>query len=112
MENFAIAKGGNIKEGGNSKARKKDRVKRRQEARWSFYPEDWHKANFDREAKGNRGPIGSGGIIRNSLGRGTTAISFPLGHQTNHFTEAIVARHIVKLALASRIKHLWPEGDS
>ena len=80
MENYAITKGGNIKEGGNSKAKKKDMVKTRQEARWSFPHEDWHKANFDRAPKGNPSLTGSGGIIRNSLSGGIVAISFPLGH--------------------------------
>ena len=30
----------------------------------------------------------------------------------NHLVKASVARHIVKLALDSRIEHLWLEGDS
>ena len=112
MENFAITRGGNIKEGGNSKASKKNRAKRRQEMRWSFPPENWHKANFDGAAKGNLGPAGSGGIIRNSSGGGIVAISFPLGHQTNHLAEANATRHIVKSALAFGIEHLWLERDS
>lgn len=111
-ENYAITKGGNIKEGGNNKAKKKDRDKRRKEERWSFPLENWHKANFDGVAKGNPRLAGCGGIIRNSLGGGIVALSLPLGHQTNHFAEAIAARKIVKLALASGVESLWLEGDS
>ena len=112
LENYVITKGKNIEEGGKYKTRKEDRVKRRQEARWSFPPEDWHKANLDGAAKGNLSLARSGGIIRKNSGGGTTAISFPLGHQINHFAKANVARHIVKLALAFGIEHLWLEGDS
>ena len=111
-ENFSITKGGNIKEGGNSKARKEDRARRRLEARRSFPLENWHKANFNGAAKGNPRPAGSKGIIRNNLGGRTMVISFPLGHQTNHLAEASAARHVVKLALALGIDHLWLEGDS
>lgn len=68
MENFAITKGGNIKEGGNSRVSKKDKDKRRQEARWFFPLEDWHKANFDGVSKGNPDLADNGGIIRNSSG--------------------------------------------
>jgi ribonuclease HI len=82
------------------------------QARWSFPPEDWHKANFDGVAKGNPRLTGCRGIIRNSSRGGILVVSFPLGHQTNHLVEASVARHIVKLALASGIKCLWLEGES
>ena len=111
-ENYAIMKGGNIKDGGNIKAKKEDKARRRLEARWSFPPENCHKANFDGVTKGNPGSAGSGGIIRNSLGGGITAISLPLGHQTNHLAEASATRHVVKLALALGIDNLWLEGDS
>ena len=77
-----------------------------------FSPKNWHKTNFYGAAKGNPGPDGSGGVIRNNSGGGIAAISFPLSHQTNHLVEASAIRHIVKLALASGIEQLWLEGDS
>lgn len=111
-KNYAITKSGNIKEGGNNKARRKGRDKRRKEARWSFPPENWYKANFNGTAKANPSSTGCGGIIRNSSGGGIVALSLPLGHQTNHFVEASAARQIVKLALASGVESLQLEGDS
>ena len=56
-------KGGNIEEEGINSQRKKDRKLRRQDARWTFPPKDWHKANFDGSSKGNLGLAGCGGII-------------------------------------------------
>ena len=103
-ENYSTTKDGDIKVGGNSKARKDDRIKRRQEATWSFPPENWHKANFDGAAKGNPGPAGCGGIIRNNSRGGIAAISSPIVHQSNHLAEANAARLTVKLALASGIE--------
>ena len=103
-ENYAITREGDIKVGGNSKGKKEDKIKRRHEAIWSFPPENWHKANFDGAAKGNPGPAGCGGIIRNNSGGGIASISSPIGHQTNHLAEASTARFIVKLALASGIE--------
>ena len=89
---------------GKVKPGKKDKIKRRQEATWSFPPENWHKANFDGAAKGNPGPAGCGGIIRNSSGGGIATISSPIGHQTNHLAEANATRLTIKLALALGIE--------
>ena len=40
IENYAITREGDIKVGGNSKAKKEDRIKRRQEAIWYVPPEN------------------------------------------------------------------------
>ena len=111
-ENYSTTRNGDIKDGGIIKARKEDKIKRRQQASWSFPPKKWHKANFDGAAKGNPGLAGCGEIIRNSLDGGIVVFSSPIGHQTNHLAEASAARLIVKLALDSGIKYLWLEGDS
>ena len=75
-------------------------------------PEGWHKENFDGASKRNPRPSGCGGIIGNNYRGGVADFSLPLGFQTNHFVEASVACHIVKLALDMGIKNLWLEGDS
>ena len=38
IENYSITRNGDIKDGGKIKARKEDRIKRRQQATWSFPP--------------------------------------------------------------------------
>ena len=82
------------------------------DARWSFPSKYYHKANLNGSAKGNPGPTGCKGITRNSHGIGIAALSYPIQNQTNHFAEASVAYHIVKLALKVGINNLWLEGDS
>ena len=77
-----------------------------------FSAEEWHKANFDGTTKGNPGPTGCGGIIRNCHGFGVAAFSYPLGTQMNHYTEASVVLQAIKLALAIGIKKFRLEGDS
>ena len=74
--------------------------------------EGWHKENFDGVEKGNHGPLGCGGIIRNSYGGGVAAFYHPLGYQTNHYAEASVARHTMKLALDMGVKKICLEADS
>ena len=80
---------------------------KRWEAKWIFCLEGWHKANFDRVAKGNPGLANYGGIIKIVMG---AVLQHFLSSQSliNHF----LACHIVKLALASGIENLWLEGDS
>ena len=111
-ENFQIRKGGDIEEGGKNKEKEKDRRTKRQEVKWKLTAKGWHKDNFDGVAKGNLGPLGCGGIIRNCHGRGVVALSYPLGNQINHYIEASATLHTVKLALDVGVKKLWLKGDS
>ena len=92
--------------------KEKDQMLKRQEVKWLLPPEGWHKANFDGASKGNIGPSGCGGIIRNEFGEGVTNFSLLLGTQTNHFAEARATCHVVKLAFEVGITKLWLEGDS
>ena len=66
-ENFSIRKGGDS-EGGNNIGKKKNRERKRWEDKWVFYPEDWHKASFNRAAKGNLGLASYGRIIKIVMG--------------------------------------------
>ena len=75
-------------------------------------PKGWHKSNFDGATKGNPGPLGCGGIVRNFYGGGVATISHPLGYQTNHYVKAIAALHTMKLALDMGVKKLWLERYS
>ena len=75
-------------------------------------PESCCKANFDGASKGNLGPSGCNGIIRNSYGEGIMAFSLPLGTQSNHFAEAKDAYEAIKLAFDMGFRWLWLEGDS
>ena len=93
-------------------AKEKDRNLKRQDASWLLPPDGWSKANFDGASKGNPGPSGCGGVIRNSFGEGIAAFASPLGFQTNHLAEARAASRVVKLAFEAGITKLWLEGDS
>lgn len=72
--------------------------------KWKLPPEGWHKEKCDVVAKGNPGPSGCGGIIRNCYGEEISTLLYPLGHQTNHYAEASAALHMVKLAWAKGVK--------
>ena len=74
--------------------------------------EEWHKANFNGVAKGNLGEVGCGEVIRNIYGFGIMEVTFPLGHQTNHFAKACVALHTTKLTQDIGVRCLWLEWDS
>ena len=89
-----------------------DTQKIRKECHWSLPPEGWHKAKFDGVAKGNPRAMGSGEVIRNCHGYGTAVITFPQGHQTNHYVEACAVLQITKLEKEVKVKSLWLEGDS
>lgn len=107
-----MRKGGSIKEGGRRIEKVKESMARRQETKWLYPLEGWHKANFDGASKGNPGSLGCGDIIRNEFGAGIAAFSLPLVFQTNHFAEANAAYHMVKLAFEIGVSNLWLEGDS
>ena len=62
-------------------------------------------------SKGNPSPLESGVVIRNEFGEGVAVFSLLLGFQTNHFAEASVACHVVKLAFEVGVSNLWLEGD-
>ena len=62
-------------------------------------------------AKGKLGKARAGGIIRNNYGKGIAMVVAPLGTQTNHYAEAIVAHYIIKLAKDMGVRKLWLEGD-
>lgn len=79
---------------------------------WSFPPNDWFKANFDGAAKGNPGPVGYGGVIRNGVIFCIGVVAFPLGNQTNHLAENMGTLQAIKLAHNLGVKLLWLEGDS
>lgn len=61
-------------------------------------PKGWHKEKFDYVEKGNSGPLGCGGIIRNYYGVSNASLAYPLGYQTNHYVEASTTLLMVKLA--------------
>ncbi len=89
-----------------------DNQKIRKDCHWSLPLEGWYKANFVGMAKGNPGAMGSGGVTRNCHGYGIAAVTFPLRHQTNHYTEDCAALQTTKLVKEVRVKSLWLEGDS
>ena len=111
-EKNSMRKDEDFEKGGRKKEKVKNGLRKRQEAKWLFPPEGWHKANFDRASKGNPGPSGGGGVIRNDNGNCIAAFSLPLGFQTNHYAEANVACNAVKLAFEVGVTNLWLEGDS
>lgn len=65
---------------------------------WSFPPNSWFKDNFDGAAKGNPGPTGCGGVIRNGVGFCIGVVAFPFGIQTNHLIESMGTLKTIKLA--------------
>ncbi len=111
-ENLQVLKEEEEEEGDRKIAKEKDRNLKRQDASWLLPPDGWSKANFDGASKGNPGPSGCGGIIRNSYGEGIAAFASPLGIQTIHLAEARAASKVVKLAFEAKITKLWLVGDS
>lgn len=111
-ENIFVRKGGAFETRGRKKEKVKDKMRKRQEAKWHLPPEGWHKANFDRASKGNPGSSGSGGVIRNENGDSIAAFTLSLGFQTNHFVEANATCNAVKLAFQIGVTNLWLKGDS
>ena len=89
-----------------------DTQTRRKECNWCLPLKGWHKSKFDGVAKGNLGVARCRWVIKNSHGYGIAAITFPLGHQTNHYVEACVALQTTKLAKEVGVKSIWLEGDS
>lgn len=51
-------------------------------------------------------------MIRNCHGYGIVAVTFPLGHQINHYVEACATLQTTKLGKEIGVKSLWLEGDS
>ena len=111
-ENIQMLKEGEEEKGDRKTAKENNRNLRRQDARWLLPPDGWSKANFDGASKGNPGPSGCGGVIRNSFGEGIATFASPLGTQTNHLAEARAAIRVVKLAFDAGVTKLWLEGDS
>lgn len=104
LENYMFNKGSNsfVREIGSSN----DTYKRRKECQWSLPPEGWHKDNFDGATKCNPGAMRSGGVIINCCGYGIAVVSFPMGHQTNHYAEACATLQTTKLAKEVGLKSL------
>ena len=51
-------------------------------------------------------------MIRNSHGIGIVVVTFPLGHQKNHYVETSLSLETTKLVKEVGVKSLWLEGDS
>lgn len=79
---------------------------------WEKPSEGWHKANFDRAAKGNPRPSGAGAIVRDSLGNTIAIGAKKLDEGTNNVIEGKAALLVVCLARAMGAKKLHLEGDS
>ncbi|KAL0421826.1 UNVERIFIED_CONTAM: hypothetical protein Slati_3205500 [Sesamum latifolium] len=58
--------------------------------RWQQPRDGWCKLNGDGASKGNPGPSGAGGLIRDNHGRLVVALAEFLGEQTNMFAELFV----------------------
>lgn len=63
---------------GIAKTLKKDKSDREGGFWYSPHP-SWHKINFDGLAKGNPGPVGCGGVLRDHNGRFVSTVELPLG---------------------------------
>lgn len=94
-----------------AKPLKKDKMAR-EGVVWYSPPPSWHKINFDGSAKGNLSPTGCGGVLRDCYGKLVSAVALPLGIQTNHFVEVVVAYHGIKLAREKGVSKLLVKGDS
>ncbi|XP_057824991.1 uncharacterized protein LOC131036977 [Cryptomeria japonica] len=81
-------------------------------AHWTLPSSGWVKVNFDGASKENSGLTGCGGVIRDKNGRFLAMVALPLGCQTNHLVEVIVAYQGLLLAKINTAKSVWLEGDS
>lgn len=59
----------------------------RASAHWNLPPKGWLAINFDKASKGNSGPVGARGVIRDSHGKILLILTKPLGSQSSHFVE-------------------------
>ncbi|KAF3639165.1 hypothetical protein FXO38_22816 [Capsicum annuum] len=74
--------------------------------------EGWTKLNTDGCSKGNPGPSGGGGIIRNSQGKILGAFAVQLGHNTNNIAEATTLKIGLEICRDKGISHIDIESDS
>lgn len=69
------------------------------------------KLNIDGCSKGNPGPSGAGGIIRNEQGQMIIAFAMPLGNMSNNLAEAPALKNGIELCISKGIKNLEVESD-
>lgn len=74
---------------------------------WIRPSDGWFKLNCDGASKGNPGPVGAGGILRNSQGDTIFAFFSFLGYQTNMLTELHAVVQGTELCLDKGFNHVW-----
>ncbi|XP_059068697.1 uncharacterized protein LOC131859155 [Cryptomeria japonica] len=87
---------------------KKDKI---YSSKWSFPLTGWIKVNFYGAAKGNPGPTGCGGVIRNEAGDYIAVMTLPIGSQTNPLAEPMAAYQVITLAKTLGYQNVWLKGD-
>lgn len=84
----------------------------REDCSWTPPPPRWVKINFDKAAKGNPGPVGCRGVIKDENGIFISIVVLPVGCQTNHLAKAIGAYQGLLLAKQLDCNKVWLEGNS
>lgn len=79
---------------------------------WTQPPEGFMKLNFDGASRGNPGPTGIGGIIRNQAGKIIHIYSKALGEGTNNEIEFAAMEKGIKILQRKQAGNAVIEGDS
>ena len=79
---------------------------------WLSLPSSFTKLNFDGASKGNPGPVGLKGILRDHLGNILHIYSHHLGHDTNNGAELSALLEGLRIAKINSHNNLIIEGDS
>lgn len=70
------------------------------------------EAKWQTPPQGNPDPSGCGAILRDDRGICKEMVAIPIGTQTNHKAEAMIALQGILLAKKWNCPYLWIEGDS
>ncbi|KAL0458988.1 UNVERIFIED_CONTAM: putative ribonuclease H protein [Sesamum latifolium] len=79
---------------------------------WNKPPDNWLNLNTDGAAKGNPGPAGAGGLLRDHFGRIIFAFQEPLGTCSNVQAELKAILRGLQICKDKNLHKIWIEVDA